>query len=101
MSRRGNCYDNAPVEIFFAALKTECVRDFVYPTRTRARADLFEYIEVLYLGNGFTLSWLTLVPPSSSSCLQSHKFVSTEIGTAQLLAYCLNEHSGIKCGYNY
>lgn len=48
MSRRGNCYDNAPVESFFATLKTECVRDVVYPTRARAKADLFEYIEVFY-----------------------------------------------------
>lgn len=48
MSRRGNCYDNAPVESFFASLKTECVREVVYPTRARAKADLFEYIEVFY-----------------------------------------------------
>lgn len=48
MSRRGNCLDNAPVESFFATLKTECVRDAVYSTRARARADLFEYIEVFY-----------------------------------------------------
>lgn len=48
MSRRGNCYDNAPVESFFATLKTECVRDVVYPTRALAKADLFEYIEVFY-----------------------------------------------------
>ena len=37
MSRRGNCYDNAPAESFFATLKAECVRDVVYPSRALAQ----------------------------------------------------------------
>ncbi|MCB8978773.1 MAG: DDE-type integrase/transposase/recombinase [Ardenticatenaceae bacterium] len=48
MSRRGNCYDHAPVESFFATRKAECVRGIVYPSRTHARAELFEYIEIFY-----------------------------------------------------
>lgn len=48
MSRRGNCYDNAPVESFFATLKAESVRGVVYPSRAAARAELFEYIEIFY-----------------------------------------------------
>jgi len=48
MSRRGDCYDNAPVESFFSSLKTECLRDVVYPTREAAKADLFDYIELFY-----------------------------------------------------
>lgn len=48
MSRRGNCYDCAPVESFFATLKTECIRGIVYPTRAAAKAALFDYIEVFY-----------------------------------------------------
>lgn len=48
MSRRGNCFDNAPVESFFATLKAECVRDIVYPSRSHARTELFEYIEIFY-----------------------------------------------------
>lgn len=48
MSRRGNCYDNAPVESFFARLKAECVRDIVYSSRALARAESFEYIEIFY-----------------------------------------------------
>lgn len=48
MSRRGDCYDNAPVESFFSSLKTECFRDIVYPSREAAKADLFDYIEVFY-----------------------------------------------------
>jgi transposase InsO family protein len=41
-SRRGNCFDNALVESFFATLKTECVRGLVYPSRAHARAELFK-----------------------------------------------------------
>jgi transposase InsO family protein len=48
MSRKGNCYDNAPVESFFGPLKTELVFHQQYATRTEARPDLFEYIEVFY-----------------------------------------------------
>ncbi|MFT5197046.1 MAG: putative transposase [Candidatus Promineifilaceae bacterium] len=48
MSRRGNCYDNAPVESFFDSLKKECVRAKVYPSRYEAQVALFDYIEVFY-----------------------------------------------------
>jgi len=47
MSSTGNCYDNAVVESFFAVLKRERVNRVRYRTRDEARADLFEYIEVL------------------------------------------------------
>ena len=48
MSRTGDCYDNAPVESFFASLKTECVHRHRYATRAQARQSLFEYIEVFH-----------------------------------------------------
>jgi putative transposase len=48
MSSTGNCYDNAVVESFFAALKRERVNRVRYRSREQARADLFEYIEVFY-----------------------------------------------------
>jgi transposase InsO family protein len=48
MSRRANCWDNAPMESFFASLKEELVHGEVYGTRAEARAALFEYIEVFY-----------------------------------------------------
>jgi putative transposase len=48
MSRRANCWDNAPMESFFATLKKELVHDEDYATRGEARASLFEYIEVFY-----------------------------------------------------
>jgi putative transposase len=48
MSGRGNCYDNAVAESFFATLKRERVHRRVYRTRSEARMDLFQYLEVFY-----------------------------------------------------
>ena len=48
MSRKGNCWDNAPVESFFSTLKKERVYHKVYHTKKEAKSDIFEYIEVYY-----------------------------------------------------
>jgi len=48
MSRKGNCWDNAAMESFFATLKTELVYHRNYETRAEAQSDIFEYIEVFY-----------------------------------------------------
>lgn len=48
MSRKGNCYDNAVIESFFATLKKELVYQSEYLTRDEARLSVFEYIEVFY-----------------------------------------------------
>jgi putative transposase len=48
MSRKGNCWDNAPMESFFHTLKTELVMHCDYHTRTQARSSLFDYMEVFY-----------------------------------------------------
>ena len=48
MSRKGNCWDNAPTESFFNSLKNERVHGTRYRTREEARADVFEYIEVFF-----------------------------------------------------
>lgn len=48
MSRKGNCWDNAPMESFFNSLKNERVFHEDYTTRAEAKQDLFEYIEVFY-----------------------------------------------------
>ena len=48
MSRKGNCYDNAPMESFFATFKTELVYQQRFTTREEARSAIFEYIEVFY-----------------------------------------------------
>lgn len=48
MSRKGDCWDNAPMESFFHTLKTELVIHCDYKTRDDARASLFDYMEVFY-----------------------------------------------------
>ena len=48
MSRKANCWDNAPAESFFNSLKNERVHGARYTTREEAIIDLFEYIEIFY-----------------------------------------------------
>ena len=48
MSRKGNCYDNAPLESFWGTLKNELVHHRHYATRQEAIREIAEYIEVFY-----------------------------------------------------
>lgn len=48
LSRKGNCWDNAVAESFFATHKTELCNPWRFATRAEARPAIFEYIEVFY-----------------------------------------------------
>lgn len=48
MSRKGNCWDNSPVERFFSSLKREWTGNRLYRTREQAIADVREYVAVYY-----------------------------------------------------
>jgi transposase InsO family protein len=48
MSRKADCYDNAPMESFFHTLKTELVHHRNYNTRAEAQRDIFAFIEGYY-----------------------------------------------------
>lgn len=48
MSRRGNCWDNAPMESFFSRLKVEMVYPNNFQRINDLRAGIFEYIEIFY-----------------------------------------------------
>ena len=48
MSRKGNCYDNAPMESFWGILKQELTHHRRYQTRREAMQDIIEYIEIFY-----------------------------------------------------
>jgi transposase InsO family protein len=48
MSRSGNCYDNAPMESFFATLKTELIHRCTFASRAAARQEIVNYIEGFY-----------------------------------------------------
>lgn len=48
MSRKGNCWDNAPMESFWGKMKCEWLYGKCFKTREEARAAVFEYVEVFY-----------------------------------------------------
>jgi putative transposase len=48
MSRKGNCYDNAPMESFWGTMKNELVHHRRYKTREEAISEITEYIEIFY-----------------------------------------------------
>ena len=48
MSRKGNCWDNAPMESIWGSLKTECVFHHRFINREQAKRVITEYIEVFY-----------------------------------------------------
>lgn len=48
MSRKGNCWDNAPMEAFWGKMKYEWLCEHRFLTREQARAAVFEYVEIFY-----------------------------------------------------
>ena len=48
MSRKGNCYENAPMESFWGSLKNELVHHHRYATRTETEASTREYVEIFH-----------------------------------------------------
>ena len=48
MSRKGNCWDNAPMESYWGSLKTELVHHQRFATREQAKREITEYIEIFY-----------------------------------------------------
>lgn len=51
MSRKGNCWDNSPMERFFRSLKTEWVPESGYASIEQARSDVLRYITQYYNWN--------------------------------------------------
>ena len=48
LGQKGQCWDNALAESFFATLKAELVERYIWPTRAGARAAIFEFVESWY-----------------------------------------------------
>ena len=71
MSRKGDCWDNAPMESFFATLKGELVEEADYQTRDEARADLFQYIEGFYNRRRLHSGLGYLTPEQKAAAFQS------------------------------
>ena len=51
MSRKGNCWDNAPMESFFHTIKTEELHHHTFKTKDEAKSIVFKYIEIYYNRN--------------------------------------------------
>lgn len=48
MSRKGNCYENAPMESFWGGVKDELIHHQRHTTSAEAEASIQEYIEIFY-----------------------------------------------------
>jgi putative transposase len=48
MGSRGDCFDNAVAESFFATFKKELIHRRAWPTKAELRGEVFEYIEIFY-----------------------------------------------------
>jgi transposase InsO family protein len=48
MGSRGDCFDNAVAESFFATLKKELIHRRSWPSKAELRTEVFDYIEVFY-----------------------------------------------------
>jgi transposase InsO family protein len=79
MSRKGDCWDNAPMESFFHTLKTELVMHCDYKTRDDARVSLFDYMEVFY-NRQRRPSSISLETPLPFAAMKSPGKVSTVRG---------------------
>jgi putative transposase len=118
MSRRGNCWDNAVAESFFATLKVELAHAAQWRTRAQAQDDVFEYVEGFYNGQRrhsalgylspvtFERHWATASPPLSRSAAERASSVEAPgatIGTGaaisvspkMVLAACLDDPAGM------
>ena len=73
MSRRGNCYDNAPIESFWGTLKNELVYHHRFATREQAKRMVSEYIEMFYAPKEVPLGETgNARRPASTTCHPSH-----------------------------
>jgi transposase InsO family protein len=76
MSRKGNCYDNAPMESFWGVLKTEHTDHKRYETRREAIQDITEYIEIFY-NRQRKQARLGFLSPAAYECAFNEKWLSS------------------------
>ena len=90
MSRKGNCWDNAPMESFFKTLKVEWVNRLRYATRAQARLDLIDWIEGFYNAQRLHSSIDYRSPPRSRMHCARHEllYVKSRQGQRSSTAAC-------------
>lgn len=88
MSRRGNCWDNAVAESFFASLKKERIKKRIYTTRNQANQDIFDSIESFYNPRR-RHTYIGGVSPDDFAAAAKRREPSLHkiLGTPRLLAY--------------
>ncbi|MFP3588641.1 integrase core domain-containing protein [Paraburkholderia sp. SIMBA_055] len=67
MSRRGNCFDNAPIESFWGTLNSELVYHRRFATRQQAQYEITEYMRSFVTGSGHKRGLTICLPPRSRS----------------------------------
>ena len=77
MSRRGNCYDSAPIERFWGTLKTELVHPRRFQTRQQAIDQITEYIELFYNRQRLQARLGYLSPAAFEQCFYQHQLKKT------------------------
>jgi putative transposase len=75
MSRKGDCWDNAPMESFWGTLKQELVYHVHFLTKEEAKLKIFEYIEVFYNGQRRHSSLGSLSPAEFERLTSPNKHV--------------------------
>ncbi|KGA00759.1 integrase core domain protein [Shigella flexneri] len=86
MSRKGNCYDNAPMESFWGTLKNESLSHYRFNNRDEAISVIREYIEISTIVSVVTLVWgISPRQPSgkisSDGCLKKEQMVVSAIAS--------------------
>jgi hypothetical protein len=71
MGSRGDCYDNAVAESFFATLKQELIHGRSWPSKAELRTEVFEYIEVFF-NRRRRHSALGFLPPEQFETITNH-----------------------------
>ncbi len=94
MSRKGDCYDNTPMESFFHSMKVEQVNGCRYPTRGEAKTDIFEYIEASQ-SNQATFQFEL---PVTQGLRESEGRLMSQVSTKGLQDHAVNNSSIKLCG---
>jgi hypothetical protein len=69
MGSKGDCFDNAVAESFFATLKKELINRRSWPTKAELRTEVFDYSEVFYTtANDATAPSDNSLPPTTRNC---------------------------------
>jgi putative transposase len=84
MGSRGDCFDNAVAESFFATLKKELIHGRSWPSKAELRTEVFEYIEVFFnrRRRHSTLGFLSPAQFETTTHTQIEKITTTAAAVA-------------------